>query len=189
MDELLAESLARTLRSARRSRGLSLDQLVLRAKVSKRVLVAIENAVANPNLATLARIANALGMSVSALVEQPTTPLVRTTDAAACELMWRGSAGGTARLILTTPTRAPVELWRWRLFPGEVCHREPHPCGAVETITVIAGDAAIIITGTKHVLTSGITATFTASVAHSYLGQEPDGAELLITVHLPAPGR
>ena len=60
-----------TVRGLRHSRGLLADQLGNRAGVSKGALVALENATANPNLATLVRIADALGVSLSTLVERP----------------------------------------------------------------------------------------------------------------------
>jgi transcriptional regulator with XRE-family HTH domain len=178
-------AVAGTVRGLRHSRGLSADQLAARAGVSKGALVALENATANPNLATLVRIADALGVSLSTLVEQSPARQVVIRDAAAVEPLWRGAGGGTARLLLTTPTAAPVELWRWHLGPGEVYDSHPHPAGFVETVTVIGGRAVITVDGTEHPVGDGMTATFAADVSHSYQGG-PAGAELLMTVHLPA---
>jgi transcriptional regulator with XRE-family HTH domain len=178
-------AVAATVRGLRRGRGLSVDQLAARAGVSKGALVALENAAANPNLATLVRIADALGVSVSALVERRAPRRVQISDAAATEPLWRGPGGGSARLLLTTPTAAPVELWRWHLAGEEAYESHPHPPGVVETVTVIAGAAVITVDGTGYDLGPGLTATFAADVAHSYRGGG-DGAELLMTVHLPA---
>ena len=178
-------AVAGTVRGLRHSRGLSADQLAARAGVSKGALVALENATANPNLATLVRIADALGVSVSTLVEQAPERQVVISDAAAVEPLWRGEGGGTARLLLTTPTAAPVELWRWHLGPGEGYDSHPHPAGFVETVTVIGGGAVITVDGTEYPIGDGMTATFAADVSHSYQGG-PAGAELLMTVHLPA---
>ena len=47
-DKYMIESVARAVRSARRGRGLSLDQLAARAGVSKGALAALESATANP---------------------------------------------------------------------------------------------------------------------------------------------
>lgn len=178
-------AVAGTVRALRHRRGLSADQLAARAGVSKGALVTLENAAANPNLATLVRIADALGVSVSTLLEQAPARRVLVTDAAATEPLWRGPGGGSARLLLTTPTAAPVELWRWRLGPGEAYASHPHPADVTETVTVFEGAAVVTVDGADYPLSAGMTAAFAADVSHAYQGG-PDGAELLMTVHLPA---
>jgi len=180
-------AVAATVRSLRHGRGLSAEQLAARAGVSKGALVTLENATANPNLATLVRIADALGVSVSTLVERRAPQPVQVTDAATAEPLWRGPRGGTARLLLTTPTAAPVELWRWHLPAGESYDSHPHPAGIVETITVLAGTAVVTVDGSEYLVSAGMTATFAGDAAHSYRAAGDDGAELLMTVHLPAP--
>jgi transcriptional regulator with XRE-family HTH domain len=183
-DRSAIQAVAATVRGLRQQRGLSADQLAARAGVSKGALVALENAAANPNLATLVRIADALGVPVSALVEQQPARQVQVADAAAVQPLWRGPGGGTARLLLTTPTAAPVEVWRWQLGPGERYDSHPHPAGIVETVTVTGGAAVLTVDDTDYQLGAGLSATFPADVSHSYAGG-PDGAELIMTVHLP----
>jgi transcriptional regulator with XRE-family HTH domain len=178
---------AAAVRRLRRDRGLSADQLAARAGVSKGALVALENAAANPNLATLVRLADALGVSVSALVERPDGRRVQVTDGTAAEPLWRGPSGGTLRLLLTTPTAAPVELWRWHLAAGECYDSHPHPAGVVETATVISGAAVLTIDGTDYPARAGQTVTFAADAEHSYAAGPDSDADLLMTVHLPEP--
>ncbi len=185
-DEYMIESVARAVRSARRSRGLSLDQLAARAGVSKGALAAVEGATANPTLGTLVRLSDALGIPVSALVERTGEPAVRVADAAAIEPLWQGPHGGSARLLLTTATAAPVEFWRWQLAAGEIYQSHPHSPGIVETVSVISGTAVVGVDATEQVLSAGMTATFAADVPHFYRGQEPSGTEFIMTVHLPA---
>lgn len=180
-------AVARTVRALRHSRGLSADQLAVRAGVSKGALVALENASANPNLATLVRLADALGVPVSDLLGHPGPTTVRVFDAARSEPLWHGPGGGTARLVLTTATAAPVELWQWHLGPGEGYQSHPHPAGVAETMTVTGGSAVLVVDGEVHELGTGMTATYRGDTEHSYRGGEPDGGRLLMTVHLPAP--
>jgi transcriptional regulator with XRE-family HTH domain len=186
-DRGVMADVAATVRRLRHDRGLSADQLAIRAGVSKGALVALENAAANPNLATLVRLADALGVPVSDLVEQRAARRVQVTDSAAAQPLWHGPAGGTARLILTTPTAAPVELWRWHLRAGEPYQSHPHPDGVVETVTVVSGAVVITVDGADYAVAAGETATFAADSAHAYHGG-PDGADLIMTVHLPGPG-
>ena len=180
---------AATVRRLRHGRGLSADQLAARAGVSKGALVALENAAANPNLATLVRLADALGVSVSALVEPQDGRRVQVSDAAAIEPLWRGPSGGSLRLLLTTPTAAPVELWRWHLADGERYESHPHPAGVVETITVISGAVVVTVDGSEYPARAGQTVTFAADAEHAYRGGPGGDADLLMTVHLPEPSR
>lgn len=186
-EEYVIESVARAVRSTRRSRGLTLDQLAQRAGVSKGALVALEGATANPTLGTLVRLADALGVAVSVLVEQAHEPAVRVADAGVIPPLWKGPQGGSAQLLLTTATAAPVELWRWRLFAGETHDSHPHPARVVETVTVVNGTAVLGVDTAEHELSAGMTAAFAADVPHFYRGAEPSGAEMLMTVHLPIP--
>src|SRR4051795_3727664 len=118
MNDAPLEIVARNIRSARTAAGLSLDALAARADVSKGALVALEGARGNPNLTTLVRIADALGRSVSSLMEDARQEPVVVVDVEDVAPLWTGPSGGTARLLLTNPCPAPVEVWRWRLHPG-----------------------------------------------------------------------
>src|SRR3954470_17323396 len=93
------ETVARNVRSARAAAGLSLDALSARAEVSKGALVALEGANGNPNLTTLVRLADALGRSVSSLMEDGSPEeRVVVVDADEIAPLWTGPSGGTARL-------------------------------------------------------------------------------------------
>src|SRR3954470_18971295 len=114
MSEAALDTIAHNVRSARTAAGLSLDALAARADVSKGALVALEAARGNPNLTTLVRLADALGRSVSSLMEDARVeggPVVVDADGVAP--LWSGPSGGSARLLLTNPRPAPVEVWRW----------------------------------------------------------------------------
>lgn len=177
--------IARNVRSARSAAGLSLGALAARADVSKGALVALEGARGNPNLTTLVRLADALGRSVSSLMEDAREDPLTSVNAEQVAPLWTGPAGGTARLLLTNPRPAPVEIWRWSLHPGERCDSHPHPAGVTETLTVLRGQVVLIVAGAEHPLRAGTTTVFAADVEHAYLGSGRGPSELLMTVHLP----
>ncbi|MFI1935223.1 MULTISPECIES: helix-turn-helix domain-containing protein [unclassified Streptomyces] len=178
-------TLARNVRAARNRAGLSLDEFGRRAKVSKGALVALEKAQGNPNFATLVRLADTLGISVSALMEGPTEGRVRVVSADMVMPLWAGDQGGEARLMLTTSGPAPVEVWRWKLEPGEEYPSHPHQAGVVETLSVTAGQMILITDGTEHPVETGQTATFDGDVPHTYRGAGTDTCHLIMTVHIP----
>ena len=68
-----ADSVARAIggrvRQGRNGRGWTLDQLAERSGVSRRMLVSIEQGSANPSIATLLLISDALGIGLPALVD------------------------------------------------------------------------------------------------------------------------
>ncbi|MER6116060.1 XRE family transcriptional regulator [Streptomyces sp. NPDC001743] len=178
-------TLAQNVRAARTRAGLSLDELGRRAQVSKGALVGLEKAQGNPNFATLVRLADTLGLSVSALMEGAAEGRVRVVTADAVTPLWTGARGSEARLMLTTSGAAPVEVWRWRLEPDEEYPSHPHQAGVVETVSVTSGRMTLVVDGAEHPVEAGQTATFDADTPHAYRGAGPEACDLIMTVHLP----
>ncbi|MEE1735540.1 XRE family transcriptional regulator [Streptomyces sp. BE147] len=178
-------TLAHNVRAARTRAGLSLDELGRRAKVSKGALVALEKAQGNPNFATLVRLADTLGVSVSALMEGRAEGRVRVVSAATVTPLWTGERGSEARLMLTTSGPAPTEVWRWQLQPGEEYPSHPHQAGVVETVSVTSGRMILVIDGTEHLVEAGQTAGFDGDAPHAYRGAGAGTCHLIMTVHLP----
>lgn len=184
-EQTTLQAVARNVRLARTRAGLSLEQLSARAGVSKGALVGLENATGNPNLATLVRLADALGLPVSALVDDTRPRPVQIVEAAEVGPLWTGEHGGEARLMLTTPGPAPVEVWRWRLHPGETYVSHPHPPGVQETLNVTQGLLILVVDGVEHPVPAGATASFGGDVPHAYRGAGATPCDLIMTVHLP----
>ena len=184
MNGTTVESLAGNVRAARQAAGLSLDALAGRAEVSKGAVVALEAARGNPNLTTLVRIADALGRSVTSLLDDPGEEPVMVVDAGDVAPLWTGPSGGTARLLLTNPRPTPVELWRWVLHPAERHESHPHPDGVTETLTIVRGRLRLTVGDAEHALSAGTTTRFAADVPHAYEGAGRGPCELIMTVHL-----
>ncbi|MGW1106422.1 helix-turn-helix domain-containing protein [Streptomyces sp. NPDC002540] len=178
-------TLAHNVRAARTRAGLSLDELGRRAQVSKGALVGLEKAQGNPNFATLVRLADTLGLSVSALMEGSAEGRVRVVTADAVAPLWTGVQGGEARLMLTTSGPAPVEVWRWRLEPGEEYPSHPHQAGVTETVSVTSGRMTLVVDGAEYPVEAGQTATFDGDAPHAYRGSGTETCHLIMTVHLP----
>jgi transcriptional regulator with XRE-family HTH domain len=185
MNDAALDNVARNVRAARAGAGLSLDALAARADVSKGALVALEGARGNPNLTTLVRLADALGRSVSSLMEDAREEAVVVVDAHAVAPLWTGPSGGTARLLLTNVRPSPVEVWRWHLHPGERHDSHPHGPGVTETLTVVRGQMVLVVGDATHALRAGATTAFGADVPHAYEGAGRGMCELIMTVHLP----
>ncbi|WP_225827080.1 helix-turn-helix domain-containing protein [Streptomyces naphthomycinicus] len=183
--EAALRTLAHNVRAARTRAGLSLDELGRRAKVSKGALVALEKAQGNPNFATLVRLADTLGISVSALLEGSPEQRVRVVSADTVMPLWKGERGSEARLMLTTGGPAATEVWRWTLEPGEEYPSHPHQAGVTETVSVTRGEMVLVVDGAEYPVAAGQTATFDADATHTYRGSGAETCHLIMTVHLP----
>src|SRR5947207_6921865 len=115
----LIDVVSARIRQRRGDRRLSLDALASLAGVSKGLLVQIENGQANPSIATLCKVAAALGASVADLVQVSGQHPAEVLPAAAPRLLWRGPKGGTATLLVGSTGPDMLELWWWDLRPGE----------------------------------------------------------------------
>jgi transcriptional regulator with XRE-family HTH domain len=178
-------AVAHNVRAARLRAGLSMEELSRRAQVSKGALVGLEKAQGNPNLNTLVRLADTLGISVSTLMQGAPEERVRVVALDAIAPLWTGPRGSQAWLMLTTSGPAPVEVWRWSLEPEDEYTSHPHQPGVVETVSVTAGRMTLLVDGREQVVEAGQTATFDADVAHAYRGAGQASCTLIMTVHLP----
>ena len=185
MNEAALEIVADNVRSARAAAGLSLDALAGRADVSKGALVALEGGRGNPNFTTLVRLADALGRPVTWLMEDAREAPVVVVEADEVTPLWTGPRGGSARLLLTNPRPAPVEVWRWLLHPNERHNSKAHQAGVTETLTVLRGQTRLTVGDSVRPLRAGATTVFAADVPHAYEGAGRGPCELIMTVHLP----
>jgi transcriptional regulator with XRE-family HTH domain len=186
--EQTVATVARNVRSSRSRLGWTLEQLCARSGVSKGALVALENGSGNPNLATLIRITDALGVPLSVLLADGPAESVVVVDPETLEPLWTGPLGGSARLLFSTTSPSLTELWRWVLPVGERYLSEAHPGGIVETLTVVEGTLELTINGVVRQVPAGSSAMFSAGVPHGYTGGADTGCTMVLTVHLPGFG-
>src|SRR6201987_1629785 len=138
-----ARAIGGRVRQGRGSRGWTLDQLAERSGVSRRMLVSIEQGSANPSIATLLLISDALGIGLPALVELDRSPGLRVTRAGTAPVLWRGKLGGQAVLVAGTDPPDVTELWDWTLGPGESHSRPAHAAGNPEALLVLDGQVEV----------------------------------------------
>ncbi|WP_119731443.1 helix-turn-helix domain-containing protein [Thermomonospora amylolytica] len=178
----IGEAVARTVRSLRAAHGWSLDQLAGRAGVSKGVLVALEQGRGNPNLGTLIRISEALGVPLTRLVQVEEEPAVRVFPPERQVVLWRGPEGGTGTLLAGSEARPSVELWHWELRPGEPRHSDPHTPGTREIAYVHEGALTVVVDGRPYPVPAGNAAVFAGDRPHSYVNEGSEICRFTLTV-------
>ena len=149
-------------------RGWTLNQLAERSGVSRRMLVSIEQGSANPSIATLLLISDALGIGLPALVEMDRSPGLRVTRAGSAAVLWRGELGGRAMLVAGTEPPDVTELWDWTLGPGESHSTEAHAAGTRELLLVLDGQVKPPVGQHAEVLATGDSASFSGDLPHGY---------------------
>jgi transcriptional regulator with XRE-family HTH domain len=183
---LIASQIAQNLRRLRTGRGFSLDSLAARSGVSRGMLIGIEQERTNPTVWTLVRVADALWVSVSELIETVSPASVRVVRAGEANRLWHTDAGSHATLLVGSGP-APLELWDWHLRPGDRYRTEAHVAGVRELITVISGRTALTVGDETHELDPGDSAMYPGDLphAHACLGEEP--CRFIMAVSVPAP--
>lgn len=158
-----------TLAALRQARALSLEELSRKAGVSKSMLSQIERAQANPTVAVVWRLANALGVPIAdllggappqaapaiTLVATQATPSLRSPDGL-CEL----------RILGPVEMAGQFEWYELRLQPGGALDSEAHEPGTREHITVTTGSMEVQLADTSQKLKIGETARYGADNAH-----------------------
>ncbi|MFF1444734.1 helix-turn-helix domain-containing protein [Streptomyces sp. NPDC058295] len=183
--ELLTQSLARNVKHWRAVRGFTLDVLAARAGVSRGMLIQIEQARTNPSIGTVVKIGDALGISVTTLLDYERGAKVRIVPADQAVRLWHTDAGSYNRLLAGREAPGPLEMWDWLLMPGESSLSEPHPVGTVELVHVTAGELTLTVDSEEHRVPTGASASFEANVPHVYGNRGEVPMEMVMAVSVP----
>jgi transcriptional regulator with XRE-family HTH domain len=182
-------ALARNLKDWRTKRGWSQSELAARADLSKGMLVQLELAQTNPSIATLCKLANALGVALPSLVEVDEDPVVRRITAAEVAWLWKGKRKGSAAGLVTgMETSGPVELWDWTIAAGDPYDAVTHPAGARELLYVLEGTTAVDVDGVRVAAAAGECIAFQADRPHRYAAAGRQATRFLMVVAEPVGG-
>jgi quercetin dioxygenase-like cupin family protein len=132
------------------------------------MLVSLEQGTANPSLAILLRLSEALGIALPTLVEPPKTGPISVTRAGDGPVLWNSPGGGEARMVAGLAIPDAFELWSWRLAPGDRRDSEPHSRGTKELLHVHRGSLVMILGDETIELQTGDAVAFSGDLAHSY---------------------
>jgi transcriptional regulator with XRE-family HTH domain len=170
VDELesLGAQIAEVIRARRHASGLTLDEVASRSGLSKTILSRIENGRGNPSVETMFRIARALEVPLSALVEVATPPVARRIPARSGTALL-GDSGMSAWLIHAESTAQRVELIELDLPAGVEHPSDGHLAGTVELVYCLRGRLRVGPVGDEVDLAVGDCAWFRADTPHHYI--------------------
>lgn len=167
----LNSTLSNNVRRLRTIRGLTYDELAERAGLSKGMLVQIEQARTNPSIGTLCKLANALGVTISHLIEEPTRLTTKKTIMSELPNLWKGQKGSVAKLLAGVDGADLVEFWDWELLPGHQHKSAAHPNGTKEIVYVLKGSLSVEVGSTSITAKAREALLLPADQSHSYLNQ------------------
>lgn len=134
------QHVSQNVRRLRNAADLSQSALAEKSGVSRRMLVAIEAGEKNVSLATLDRVAEALDVAFSDLIQAPDVRDPSRIN----EVAWEGLLPGSKAVLLAKAVaKREVELWEFSLQPGEVYTSEADPEGWSEQVYVFEGSLSV----------------------------------------------
>ncbi|MCD5992737.1 helix-turn-helix transcriptional regulator [Pseudomonas sp. CDFA 602] len=164
------QHVSQNVRRLRNAANLSQTGLSEKSGVSRRMLVAIEAGEKNVSLATLDRVAEALNVAFSDLIQAPEI----RDHSRINELAWAGTIPGSKAVLLAkADARREVELWEFCLEPGDVYASDADPEGWSEQVYVVEGHLTIRFAdavATRH-LGPGEFFMFPSSQPHRYCNE------------------
>ncbi|MGW6499524.1 helix-turn-helix domain-containing protein [Nonomuraea angiospora] len=184
----ITDVIASNVRAARQARRWTLDEMASRSGLSRRAIVQIEQAQSNPNVSTLLRISDALGMGLPKLVALPDPPRARVVRAGQGPRLWQGPHGGHAFLMAGAEPPNVLELWDWTMFPGESHSGEAHTAGTVEHLLVISGEIHLSVGDQELDLAPGDAVSFSGDQPHTYANVSAPGGPARFTLSVLQPG-
>lgn len=169
------------IRDFRNIRKLTVRRLAEAAETSVSMISQIENAKTNASVATLVRVADALGVTLGDLLSEGTTPsssrVMRKADRP--EVKW---GSGSFKQLLTPRPFLHVEAYELELAPGDQLGELTY--GDTSALVIVtSGRGTLKVGDSSEHLEQGDSASYWTSQVHAIIndGSEPFRAFLVLT--------
>jgi transcriptional regulator with XRE-family HTH domain len=167
-DDPASQALCNRVTGLRKKHKLTLDQLAAASGVSRSMLSQIERGQANPTLAVTYRIAQAFGISVGELVDQPwassSIEVVHGDDA---NNLFRSDKECSIRTLSPLHMERNIEFYELRIASGASLTSAPHYEGTRELLTIASGKARVVSGDSEQSLAAGDSAHYRGDLNHS----------------------
>ena len=164
----LTRRLADNIRSLRKIRGYSLDDMARRSGVSRASLSQVETAKTNPTIAILWKIAAGLEVPFSTLLGEDKAERVSVLRRSDQRVLRSADGHFESRPLTSAGVLTGVEVYELRLAPHTTHGSDAHAAGTSESVTVLVGNLRLRVGDEVHDLAAGDAACFAADVSHSY---------------------
>lgn len=174
------------IKAQRQQLKLSLDDLSLRAGVSKSMLSQIERNQANPTVAVVWRLANALEIPLPELLGSPAqaTPSIVTVPAHATPSLRTQDERCELRILGPVEMAGQFEWYELMVQPGGVLDSQAHEPGSREHLSVLTGALEVTAGQQTQRIKTGETARYAVDQPHAIRNTGKSVATgLLVVVH------
>ena len=173
------------LRAIRGLRRATLKTIADRAGVSESFLSQVERGKASASIASLRRIAGALGVSVADLFEPGGPPRPRVLRREERPSLAFGTLG--RKLLLTPRPLQQLEVFVGELDPGGSTGAEPYAHGdSEELFVVLTGSVQLELGGDRHELGTGDSIDYRSSTPHRVTNVGEERAEVMWIISPPS---
>jgi transcriptional regulator with XRE-family HTH domain len=164
MDDALSSYLAENIKALRHGRRLTQQSAARASGVPRATWANLESGAANPTLAVLHRVADALRVPLEELVARPRSD-VRHYPAGSLPVRQRGRV----RIGVLLPDPLPgTTVERLELPAGEKLTGVPHAPGTREYLTCERGELELVASADSYRLRPGDVVVFRGDQRHSY---------------------
>lgn len=164
------------LRSLRKRKRLTLEQLVARTGLDKSFLSRLERDLTSPSVATLVKVCDALGIRPGDLFDPPVTQLTRRDEAPSVNF---GGVGVHERL-LSQGLNGEIMVLRSVIEPGGHGGEELYTLDAdVSFLTVLSGRLEVIVESAHYFLEEGDSFTLSSRIPHTWRNPTGRAVEVL----------
>jgi len=166
------QNVSANLRQARLQRGLSQEKLAELAGISRRMLVNIEAGESNVSIATVDKLASALGL---AFVDMVRSQAAMASKGKLPLRIWQGQAADSHASLLESLYRPgmTVELWQWQLAAGDSYQAEADAPGCHEMLHVYAGVLQVDLPDRSCLVQTGHSLSFASDISYRYHNPGP----------------
>lgn len=173
----LRTAVATNMRRARLARAMSLRDMSAQTGLSTALLSQIEREVANPTVATLARIGQALDLTFAELTRTALTEpeVIRRSD--------NKSKGPRARMLFSMMERRRFDISEGVLPSHTAGVASDHGRGSIEHGYVVAGRVTLVVGNDSYVLEEGDAVRFSSAIPHAYSTDDVEATLLTVVVY------
>ncbi|BAK65862.1 MULTISPECIES: helix-turn-helix domain-containing protein [Sphingobium] len=172
------------LRDLRKEHGMTLDTLSAASGVSRSMLSQIERGQANPTVATVWHLSQALGVEFADFVGGQKVERRGRIELTAASFVpeIRTEDGLCVMRILSPDKIVGPELYHLTIAPGGELVSDPHTRGCWEHLTVFLGELTVTSADTTAVVGTGSIARYPADVPHAVRNHTDTAAVGLLVV-------
>ena len=174
------DRLAASLKSARKSKGLSLDGVAKLSGVSRSMVSQIERGESSPTVATLWNLTQALQVDFAGLLEGKTAPGIEVIRAESAPTIDGRGQGVRIRILSPAEAAGEHEVYELSFADGGVLASDPHSPGCREHLTVLEGEVRVQSGEEERSLRAGDTARYFADRPHQIAAEGAARAILIV---------